>query len=618
MLSAPLSEEIQRFDFKKTRLLIKEGDRYLAVGDQLKAQRHYYQALNVISENKQENSLLEANVKKKLGDSFRDLGKNFAANRYYAEAIAILEKHDENNWYVQYNLLIINGQMHHIASDQQLAEIFYNQALQVLPVKYVQERARLLRKLGDVNRDAGNYSQAEKYYKLDLDNSKVELEKAGTYRKLGSIYLGMNEDLKALDYYKKALAIKRKHAVDNEMTLVNILNGIGTLYYYLNNKAEAISAFEEAISIIEKKEHLNKESNRYKATALKWLARIHSPDKKAKRFLTEVQRIENDLYADKTHIETARTLYHFGLYYKARKKYDKAHKFLSEALPIFQKTYPSDNRYTKEIQQELQAVIKQQTVFVVTLGLAGSGKTTYCERLSKKWQNGYHLPKDDVCSAMLPDREDYSGEYYKKHVQKPSYETLVLLANNNSTKISFLDGYFVNSRLTERFKEFMLSADRSVKVICFHCSGATQKERVEKRNADHDNAKRKEFENQRRKDMTDLLKTLEQITGYLVIDTDKDFESNEAILEHYINSTETVRLISADKKSEINLTDEDAMKGADRLRELLITKNYSGISPIETPKSDRFRLFPKIDEDHIPTPEVRIMDLKLSPKSNRP
>src|SRR6185437_10242354 len=72
------------------------GDKYLMSGDQLNAQKKYGEIFAILSEHKQDDSLIAGRTHKKMGDSFRDLGDQVKAKEHYLIALEILKKYESD------------------------------------------------------------------------------------------------------------------------------------------------------------------------------------------------------------------------------------------------------------------------------------------------------------------------------------------------------------------------------------------------------------------------------------------------------------------------------------------------------------------------------------------
>src|SRR5204863_9399722 len=135
---------------------------------------------------------------------------------------------------------IIQGNLCHMAKDYKNANECYEKALHLAMATTPVERSAILRKIGDVYRDQGNYAEAEKYYLQDLAISTDELDRASTFRKLGFICQETRSYPQAEFYYTQSLYIKEKYALEYPMILVNTLNCLGNLYCYWNKPEKAI------------------------------------------------------------------------------------------------------------------------------------------------------------------------------------------------------------------------------------------------------------------------------------------------------------------------------------------------------------------------------------------
>ncbi|CAF4620328.1 unnamed protein product, partial [Rotaria sp. Silwood2] len=97
----------------------------------------------------------------------------------------------------------------------------------------------------------GQHEQAEKFFKMLLEQTSDEQKHGLLYNQLGYIREHQADYEKAIFYYNKSLEIRRKTDPPDYSALVTCYNNIGEVYRNLAEYSKALSFYEKAISIQE-------------------------------------------------------------------------------------------------------------------------------------------------------------------------------------------------------------------------------------------------------------------------------------------------------------------------------------------------------------------------------
>jgi tetratricopeptide (TPR) repeat protein len=107
-------------------------------------------------------------------------------------------------------------------------------------------------RLGNLLLKIGHSDKAEELYKVLLEQTCNESEKALYYNQLGYIKDDQAEYEKAIRYYEKALEIRQKILPPNHPSLATSYNNIAVVYKNVGEYSKALSFYEKALEIREK------------------------------------------------------------------------------------------------------------------------------------------------------------------------------------------------------------------------------------------------------------------------------------------------------------------------------------------------------------------------------
>ncbi len=214
-------------------------------------------------------------------------------------------------------------------------------------------------------------------------------------------------------------------------------------------------------------------------------------------------------------------------------------------------------------------------IIILGAGLAGVGKSTHLTRLAETLTGQgitcVYLDKDKI-NADLGQVYDPNSEYYKNYVKPRSYQLMIESAQRHitdGTQVVILDGYFGDKLTASPTKELLIATEFDTRVIYFHCTGETQRQRLTQRGLERDADKEGEkFKPYRRNHLQNHMRELAQIPP-LFIDTEReeDLESNIASVVTYLERpSESQRHF---KCIPCVLTEETAMQGAPEFQIIL-------------------------------------------------
>ncbi|CAF3801014.1 unnamed protein product [Adineta steineri] len=119
------------------------------------------------------------------------------------------------------------------------------------------EKALYHNQLGHAKHAQGDYEKTIWYYTKALGIQEETLpsnhpDVATSYNNIGSVYINMGEYPKALSYYEKALEIQEETLLSNQNSLATSYCGMGNVYIDMREYSKALSFHEKALEIKQK------------------------------------------------------------------------------------------------------------------------------------------------------------------------------------------------------------------------------------------------------------------------------------------------------------------------------------------------------------------------------
>ncbi|CAF1469701.1 unnamed protein product [Adineta steineri] len=209
------------------------------------------------------------------------------------------------------------------------------------------EKAYYYHQLGYVKNDQGDYKKAIWYYEQGLEIKQKSLpsnhpDLATPFNNIGSVYDNMGEYSKALSFYEKALGIYQETLPSNHPDLATSYSNIGLTYSEMGEYSKALSYYEKAFEILKNTLPSN---HPYLATSYSNIGNVHNnmgKHSKALLFYEKVLEIKQKTLPS-NHPDLATSYNNIGTVYSKIGQYSKALSCLEKALEIFQKTLPSNH-----------------------------------------------------------------------------------------------------------------------------------------------------------------------------------------------------------------------------------------------------------------------------------
>jgi tetratricopeptide (TPR) repeat protein len=193
------------------------------------------------------------------------------------------------------------------------------------------DELNILYKTAEIYHRWQQYPQAIKYYKKALDIAEDSPHSCGTYtshktiilNELGKIYLSLDQDAKALEFFQQALARKET----NERT---VLNNIGLVYENRGEYSQALKFFQKALALPLKHDNCVYSISFRDSTLIDSFGYLVTS---AEQPLGSKEEAELDKEAE---IGRGTALVNIGEVYRKLGQYSRALYFLERALVTFQ------------------------------------------------------------------------------------------------------------------------------------------------------------------------------------------------------------------------------------------------------------------------------------------
>jgi tetratricopeptide (TPR) repeat protein len=219
--------------------LIGIGRLYQGIGDYVKAEKWYGQALHIFKNNETAKDYYNlrsySNILTNLGVIYRDLGKYEESMQHYQMA-------------KRYKGLIlkIGGEM---VDYEDKEEVFRDKEV------VYRDYFMTIHNMGIVYQDMGSYSKAQECYQEALDiwegvPGREQWDYSMTLHNLGGLYLHINDREKAEHYFKKAKEIGSRLHDQKHPTYITSLANLAEFYRYTGNYEKAKSLIQELLELI--------------------------------------------------------------------------------------------------------------------------------------------------------------------------------------------------------------------------------------------------------------------------------------------------------------------------------------------------------------------------------
>jgi tetratricopeptide (TPR) repeat protein len=209
------------------------------------------------------------------------------------------------------------------------------------------EKANYYHQLGCIKDGQGDYEKAIGYYGKSLKIRQKTLPPthpvfANSYNNIGLVYDKMGEHSKALSFYEKSFEIRQKTLSPTHPDLATSHNNIGSVYYNMGEYSKALSFYEKALEIRQKTLPPNHPDL---ATSYNNIGLVYDKmGEYSKALLFHEKSLEIDQKTlPQNHPNLATSYNNIGLVYDKMGEYSKALVFHKKSLEIDQKTLPPNH-----------------------------------------------------------------------------------------------------------------------------------------------------------------------------------------------------------------------------------------------------------------------------------
>ncbi|MBQ2303223.1 MAG: tetratricopeptide repeat protein [Bacteroidales bacterium] len=206
--------------------------------------------------------------------------------------------------------------------------------------------------IGIVYDNLGDYDKALEYYFKALEIKKAVLgennaDTAGSYNNIGLVYKNLGDYNKALEYHNKALEIRKDVLGENHPDIAMSYNNIGVIYNNLGDYNKALEFHSKALEI--RKEVLG-EKNVDIAMSYNNIGSVYynlGNYNEALKLYNKALEIKREVLGEK-HADTAGSYNNIGIVYKNLGDYDKALEYYNKALEIRKEVLGEKHRDTAD------------------------------------------------------------------------------------------------------------------------------------------------------------------------------------------------------------------------------------------------------------------------------
>jgi tetratricopeptide (TPR) repeat protein len=197
-------------------------------------------------------------------------------------------------------------------------------------------------RLGQLLIKLSQFNKAEELYKVLLDQTSDEGEKAVYYNNLGLVKDNQGDYEKAIEYYEQGLEIWQKTLRPNHPEMGTSYNNIAVVYHYMGEYSKALSFYEKTKEIFEKTLPPNHPSLAISCNNIGGVYKNMGEYSKALSFNEKALEIHKKTLPP-NHPLLAISYNNIGLVYDKMGEYSKALSFQEKSLEIRQKTLPPNH-----------------------------------------------------------------------------------------------------------------------------------------------------------------------------------------------------------------------------------------------------------------------------------
>lgn len=230
------------------------GGFYDEIGEPRAALEHYSGALEGWQKLQQEGELQDrsriATGFNNVAAAYDNLGEWQNSLENYQQAIKIYrELKDRRGESIALNNM---GDLYFALGNADAASQSYEEALRILRENAIQDpatEANILSHLGQLHTQQGNFNEAQRDFEAALTRNQRPRGRSGTLTDVGALYALRGEPLKALEFYEKALAIRRE--IGDRRGEAVTLHKMGEAHSSLGDLSKAADEFKSALALWE-------------------------------------------------------------------------------------------------------------------------------------------------------------------------------------------------------------------------------------------------------------------------------------------------------------------------------------------------------------------------------
>ena len=224
-----------------------------------------------------------------------------------------------------------------------------------------EDAARFAHNVGSLLDSVGDYPKALEFYNKALVIKKAtdgenHISLAATYTNMGNVYQSQGDYPKALEFYSKALAITKATHGENHISLADTYNNMGEVYRIQGDYPKALEFYSKAL-VIKKATHGEKHislASTYTNVGIVYQSQGDYP--KALEFYSKALAIQKATHGE-NHISIAVTYGNMGGLFEKQGEFDKAIQYAQQTLDLFRTTFGDDHPNTKKATRGLQSAI---------------------------------------------------------------------------------------------------------------------------------------------------------------------------------------------------------------------------------------------------------------------
>jgi tetratricopeptide (TPR) repeat protein len=197
-------------------------------------------------------------------------------------------------------------------------------------------------RLGQLLLKLNQFDKAEELYKVLLEQTSDDSEKAHYYNQLGYCKNNQGDYEKATEYYEQGLEIYQRTLPSNHPLLATFYNNIGAVYENVGQYSKALSVHEKALEIYQKTPPPNHPDLAASYSNIGLVCDNMGEYSKALSFYEKSLEIREKTLPP-NHPDLATSYNNIGLVYDNMEEYSKALSFYEKSFEVYKKTLPPNH-----------------------------------------------------------------------------------------------------------------------------------------------------------------------------------------------------------------------------------------------------------------------------------